>query len=73
MAYERLGETVPFYATAILAAVCALPYCAYYVYRLARTSSGLLGGLKAAEDELWAQRSRPTVTVSPTTVTAAVQ
>jgi len=55
--YELRGAETAFYASALLALVVGAGVGTYFVCRLASTSSGVLGGLTAAEQERLKARS----------------
>ena len=62
--YEAVGHRVPFYSTAAIVLTHAVVFCAYFMRRLSRAPTGLLGGLAAAEG--------PAICVSSTTVVHAI-
>lgn len=49
--YEAVGPTAAFYVCSVGAALYAAVFGAFYLVRLRGTTTGVLGGLRAAEDE----------------------
>ena len=57
--YEASNFASAFYVTASFAAAAGLSFGAYFACRLARSSVGVLGSLKATEEEPQAEPPRP--------------